>query len=65
MDGPYMEPLAWPYENWPHADLAPLKIRGASPFLKLKDPKGGDMSEWPEWARVRRFPVNLEARGVR
>ena len=24
--------------------------------LPLKDRKGGDMAEWPEWARVREFP---------
>lgn len=25
-------------------------------YLILKDRKGGDMAEWPEWARVREFP---------
>lgn len=25
--------------------------------VKLRDKKGGDMSEWPEWLRVRQFPV--------
>lgn len=24
--------------------------------IELKDRKGGDMAEWPEWARVREFP---------
>lgn len=27
-------------------------------LLRLKDRKGGDMAEWPEWARVREFPSN-------
>lgn len=26
--------------------------------LRLRDPKGGDMTEWPEDLRVRHFPVN-------
>lgn len=25
-------------------------------FLKMKDRKGGDMAEWPCWARIREFP---------
>jgi protein gp37 len=29
----------------------------ASVRSALKDPKGGDPAEWPEWARVREFPV--------
>jgi protein gp37 len=29
---------------------------GPPDFLKIKDPKGGDMSEWPEDLRVRQFP---------
>jgi hypothetical protein len=43
-----------------------VKQLGSSPVLKgeaesvfcprFKDRKGGDMSEWPEWARVREFP---------
>lgn len=32
--------------------------------LKLRDRKGGDMSEWPEWARVREFPSE-ERHGTR
>lgn len=32
----------------------PMEIVG---MLKLKDPKGGDPSEWPEDLRVREFPV--------
>lgn len=39
-----------------------VKQMGANPVyqgesLKLKDRKGGDMSEWPEALRVRQFPV--------
>lgn len=30
--------------------------------LRLRDPKGGDMAEWPEWARVREFPEVTESR---
>lgn len=36
-----------------------IKQIGAAPAdldIKLRDRKGGDMSEWPEWLRVRQFP---------
>jgi protein gp37 len=32
----------------------PLSLKGAP--VKLKDPKGGDMSEWPQHLRVRQWP---------
>lgn len=33
-----------------------VKQFGSNCGLNLKDPKGGDMAEWPEWARVREWP---------
>lgn len=38
---------------------APLRMMG----LSLRDRKGGDMAEWPEWARVREFPENRSSGG--
>lgn len=41
-----------PIFTWdPEKDAAP----------KLRDRKGGDMSEWPTWARVRQFPTCTSA----
>jgi protein gp37 len=41
----------------------PSKCMGQTGFnlLNLKDSKGGDMSEWPNWARVREFPTGADS----
>jgi hypothetical protein len=53
---------ACPYDGW---KSSPVRCSGNGPdgstqvecWMNLKDRKGGDMSEWPEWARVREFPL--------
>lgn len=44
-----------------------VKQLGARPVLsgqpmKLREHKGGDPAEWPEWARVREFPRGMEGK---
>ncbi len=51
----------WFYSDGSDMDTAAVdadsyRYQGASLRLKLKSPKGGDMSEWPKNLRVREFP---------
>jgi hypothetical protein len=50
----------WPGSN--HRDLIAdgtyvPEYQGEPVRLRLRDPKGGDWSEWPEDLRVREFPA--------
>jgi protein gp37 len=42
--------------DWPSAKFGNFGT-GETRAIKLKDPKGGDMAEWPEDLRVREFPA--------
>ncbi len=57
--------------GWDWPDPINWNIRDGQPplaslvHIKLKDHKGGDMSEWPEDLRVREFPLSAASQGRR
>ena len=44
---------------------SPNKPSSTTEYLSLQDHKGGNPSEWPEWARVRQMPDNSNTQGAK
>ncbi len=53
-------PVDWQASNVAGTAALTSAVAGVGFPLKLRSPKGGDMSEWPRELRVREFPRGLE-----